>query len=167
VTFSPDGRRLAVAGRNGLIRIWNTTSGAQERDIATDGRRIRALAFSPDGRWLAAAGTSPSVRILDSTTGEVIMTLSTRPAKNFALLFLDNNRLATGGTDNRIAIWDLAARQVVSQLVGHTGTVATLACDSRGTTLVSGSYDTTIRIWDLTAGTAPATAARGTTDSVR
>jgi WD40 repeat protein len=32
---------------------------------------------------------------------------------------------------------------------GHTGTVAALACDATGKTLVSGSYDTTLRIWSL------------------
>ena len=95
------------------------------------------------------------------------MTLSTRPAKNYALVFLDNNRLATGGTDNRIRIWDLNSRQVVMHLTGHTGTVAALACDARGSTLVSGSYDTTIRIWDLTGGAAPTTAARDTGVSTR
>ena len=39
------------------------------------------------------------------------MTLGTRPAKVYSLLFLDNRRLATGGTDNRIWIWDLNSRQ--------------------------------------------------------
>jgi WD40 repeat protein len=166
VTFSPGGARMAVAGRNGKIRIWNVNNGTQERDIETDGRRIRTLAFSPDGSRLAAAGSSQSIRVLDTATGETVMTLSTRPAMTYALLFIDNHRLATGGTDNRIWIWDLNSRQAVTQLVGHTGTVAALACDSHGTTLVSGSYDTTVRIWNLADGVAPATASRGA-DSAR
>jgi WD40 repeat protein len=33
--------------------------------------------------------------------------------------------------------------------VGHSGTVAALACDATGRTLVSGSYDTTLRVWNL------------------
>ena len=39
---------MAAAGRNGRIRVWNITEGKSERDIDTEGRRIRALAFSPD-----------------------------------------------------------------------------------------------------------------------
>jgi WD40 repeat protein len=167
VAFSPDGARMAVAGRNGMVRVWNVANGAQERDIATDGRPIRALAFSPDGRWLAAAGNSTTIRVLDTASGEVAMTLSTRPAKVYALLFIDNGRLATGGTDNCIWLWDLQNRQATSQLVGHTGTVAALACDAGGTTLVSGSYDTTVRIWDVAGGKAPVTASRGPGDAAR
>lgn len=167
VTFSPDGSRMAVAGRNGQIRIWNVNNGKQERDIETDGRRIRALAFSPDGKRLVAAGSSREIRVIDTTTGNTQMTLSTRPALVYSLLFLDDNRLATGGTDNSIWLWDLNGRQATTKLVGHTGTVAALACDSQGKMLVSGSYDTTVRIWNLAASPVPVTAARASADSAR
>jgi WD40 repeat protein len=45
--------------------------------------------------------------------------------------------------------------------------VTALAGNAGRTTLVSGSYDTTIRIWDLADGIAPSTASRETTDSAR
>jgi WD40 repeat protein len=161
VAFSPQGDRMAAAGRNGKIRVWNVSDGSSQRDIETEGRRIRALAFSPDGVWLAAAGNSPTIDIFDATTGEPVMKLSTRPAKVYSLAFLDSQHLATGGTDNRVTIWDLDSKGADSQLVGHSGTVAALACDSTGKTLVSGSYDTTLRVWNLADRHAPATARRG------
>ena len=167
VTFSPDGKRLAVAGRNGRIRLWDVDSGSHERDIETDRRRIRALAFSPDGRLLAAAGNSPEIRLMDVATGQVVATLDSRPAKVRTLLFLGNERLAAGGTDNRIAIWDVYSRQVTRQLVGHTGTVSSLACDATGGVLVSGGYDTTLRIWDLDQSAAPAVAAQTPGEATR
>jgi WD40 repeat protein len=68
--------------------------------------------------------------------------------------------LATGGSDNLIHIWDLETRQPISRLIGHTGTVATLACDGSGTVLVSGGYDTTLRIWHVGGKGAAATASR-------
>jgi WD40 repeat protein len=157
---------MAVAGRNGQIRVWNVNDGSQERDIETDGRRIRTLAFSPDGRWLAAAGNSPAIHVFDVANGQSVMTLDARPAKVYVLLFVDNRRLATGGTDNRVRIWDLDSRAVIAELLGHTGTVAALACDASSTVLVSGSYDTTLRIWNLadktsaTAWCSPASSAR-------
>ena len=84
------------------------------------------------------------------------MSLAARPAKVYAAVFLDNQSLATGGSDNRIHIWDLDSRIVTKELVGHTGSVAALACDRTGTMLVSGSYDTTLRVWDLQRSTAVA-----------
>src|SRR6476646_5833265 len=160
IAFSPKGDRMAAAGRNGQIRIWNVADNSSQKDIDTDHRRIRALAFSPDGKWLAAAGTSTKIRLFDTTNGNIVKTLDTRPAKVYTLVFLDNRRLATGGTDDRITIWDLDSQQATTQLVGHTGTVAALACDSTGNVLVSGSYDTTLCIWNLVNNQIPATASR-------
>ena len=95
-------------------------------------------------------------------------TLDIRPAKVYAVAFLDNHRLATGGTDDRVTIWDLDNQQPISQLVGHTGTVAALACDSTGNVLVSGSYDTTLCIWNLvTKKQIPATALRAPAGEAR
>jgi len=65
------------------------------------------------------------------------------------VLFLDGQALAAGGSDNQVHIWDLGTRTVTRELVGHTGSVAALA--RSGAMLVSGSYDTTVCIWDLTA----------------
>ena len=47
VAFSPNGERMAVAGRNGQIRLWNVMTGALERDIATSRQRIRRSRFRP------------------------------------------------------------------------------------------------------------------------
>jgi WD40 repeat protein len=160
IAFSPNGDRMAAAGRNGQIRIWNVADGSSQKDLDTDHRRIRALAFSPDGKWLAAAGMSTKIRLFDTANGNIVKTLDTRPAKVYTLVFLDNLRLATGGTDDRITIWDLDSQQPTAQLVGHTGTVAALACDGTGSVLVSGSYDTTLCIWNLVNKQIPATASR-------
>jgi WD40 repeat protein len=160
IVFSPKGDRMAAAGRNGEIRIWNVVDGSSQKDLETDRRRIRALAFSPDGKWLAAAGASTKIRLFDTATGGIAKTLDTRPAKVYTMVFLDNHRLATGGTDNRVTIWDLESQRT-NQLVGHTGTVAALACDATGNIVVSGSYDTTLCIWNLVdKQPVPATASR-------
>ena len=55
--------------------------------------------------------------------------------------------MATSGSDNEIRLWDLAKRQQTARLDGHTGSVSALAFD-RGL-LVSGSYDTTVRLWKI------------------
>jgi WD40 repeat protein len=107
---------------------------------------------------LAAAGNSTTIRIYDVESGTLSSTLETRPAKVFALVFLNDKTLATGGSDNRVSIWDLNTRQVTRRLEGHTGTVAALACDAKGETLVSASYDTTLRVWSLREGQSPAVA---------
>ena len=44
----------------------------------------------------------------------------------------------TGSTDNTVRIWDVATKQQVAELKGHTGTVYSVAFDSSGKYLASG-----------------------------
>ncbi len=149
VAFSPDGERMAAAGRNGRIRIWNVQDGTLQQDIAGGNRRIRVLTFSPDGAWIAAAGDGPTIRVIDIASDLEVMSLPARPGRVLSMVFIDKRHLATGGTSNRIRLWELESGTAVCDLVGHTGSVAALACAKDGNTLVSGSYDTTLRVWDL------------------
>jgi WD40 repeat protein len=140
---------MAVAGRDGQIRLWNMNTGDHERDIATDRRRIRSLAFSPDGTRLASAGDGVVIHVLDTMVGNQVTSLPMQPARVLAMTYLNDDQLPIGGTDNKVRIWDLPREKVTVELVGHTGSVASLDCDATGTVVVSGSYDTTVRIWHL------------------
>jgi WD40 repeat protein/serine/threonine protein kinase len=56
VSFTPDGRRLVSASRDGTVRLWNTTTSQQMQSLDGVWGGVSALAVSPDGRFLAAGG---------------------------------------------------------------------------------------------------------------
>jgi WD40 repeat protein len=150
VAFSPDGKQVAAGGRSGTIGIWTTKDGAPVRQIAAHRNRIRSLAFSPDATQLMSAGEDGFVRCWDGETGEKKAELACKPAKVMAALFLSADSVATAGSDNKILVWDIRTREPVLSLGGHTGSIAALACDRAAQVLVSGSYDTTAQIFELT-----------------
>jgi len=63
----------------------------------------------------------------------------------------DSTLIATGGwssDDERIKIWDANTGKLVAILKGHTRDVFCLAWTADGRTLISGSWDSTIRTWN-------------------
>jgi WD40 repeat protein len=65
----------------------------------------------------------------------------------------DMTLIATAGPDKpdcRIQIWDAKTGKLVATLKGHTSTVRSLAWTKDGKTLISGSFDHSIRTWNTT-----------------
>lgn len=151
VCFSRDDRWIAVGGRSGDIKIWEVSTGKVILEKREHRQRIRSLIFTEDQR-LISAGDDQQVRILDPLRPEASVALPRQSAKLFAATLLTGQRLATAGSDNRIHIWNLADQQLIGWLEGHTGTVSCLDADRE--ILVSGSFDTQVRIWRPTPAAA-------------
>ena len=96
IGFSEDGRRLVVAGLEG-VRAWDLTAAAEK--YALDGHRlgIPGLAFHPGGRWLASTSKDRSVRVWDLQGRRQLQEFSDFSGFVQAIAFSSDGRwLATG-----------------------------------------------------------------------
>lgn len=150
VAFSQDGSLLAAGGRCGTIRVWNVADQKQVSDVRLHRQRIRTVDFTLANE-IISAGDDQHVRITDPKNVNASRGLPRHSAKLYATTVIENQMLATAGSDNLVHIWNLGSLSHLGSLRGHTGTVSTLAY-SRGL-LVSGSYDTQVRIWKTNLGT--------------
>ncbi|MBL9136202.1 MAG: protein kinase [Verrucomicrobiales bacterium] len=109
VTFSPDGRWIAVCGSVGGLRIWNAATGQLQRAINL-GWDAHHLKFSPNGRWLAVTGTQ-GVRVWEVPTFESVTPVwMVDPDFGFANKIdwsPDSTRLAAVGSEYPVRIWSL------------------------------------------------------------
>ncbi|MBC8030412.1 MAG: WD40 repeat domain-containing protein [Pyrinomonadaceae bacterium] len=79
VTFSPDGRLVAMSGVKGSIKVWDTTRGDLRATLQGDKERVSGFAFSRDGGIAATRDyVDKSVRLWDVARWELKATLPGR-----------------------------------------------------------------------------------------
>jgi WD40 repeat protein len=154
VSFSPDGRLLAVAREDGTVSVWDGATGAARFTLQAHSGACNAVVFRADGR-LATAGDDHAVKVWDSQTRKEIFTLHGHVREvNDVAFSPDGKLLASAGSDERIRIWDLAAPpgKELRVLTGHKGHVTHLAFSPDGEHLASASRDLTVKLWQASSG---------------
>src|SRR5262245_39909659 len=72
VAFSPNDERIASAGKDGKVKIWNSrTARIVKKFQAHDGAAC-SVAFHPEGRFLATAGADRQAKVWDLETGQQV-----------------------------------------------------------------------------------------------
>ncbi|MEO8475903.1 MAG: WD40 repeat domain-containing protein, partial [Actinomycetota bacterium] len=148
VAFSPDGSMLAGISGLATVRVWDVTSGQTLLSFQGQTGQGHDIAFSPDGSVLAVSGGG-GITWWRVPSGEAIATLSTSGSVQAAEFSPDGALLATAGDDGITRVWDVATRQEVLALSGHTDAVLDVGFSPDGTRLATVGVDGTLRVYVL------------------
>lgn len=149
ISFSPDGRRLASADSdlsNPAIRLWDLETGIS-RVLGRSTRQITSVAWLADGKHLASGSWDETVRWWNVQTGEARILGENCSCVCRIALSRKGDRLVAYGLDGKLRAWDTETGR--SRTVGECFGVNAISFLSNGMSLVSGSDDGTLRLWDL------------------
>lgn len=163
VSYSRDGRLLAVGAADGTVRLWNMTDPRRPAGFRAFDRsdRLASVSFSPDGRTLATGGYDHKARlwdVSDPARPALRATLSGHTDAVFSVAFgPDGRTLATGSYDHTVRLWNVTrptaptptAPTPTATLTGHADNVKAVAFSGDGRLLASGGDDRTVRLWDI------------------
>ncbi|EQK97816.1 hypothetical protein G6O67_003828 [Ophiocordyceps sinensis] len=152
LVYSPDGQRIVTTADDGKIKVWDTDSGFCIVTFTEHTSGVTACEFAKKGNILFTASLDGSVRAWDLIRYRNFRTFTAPTRLSFSCLAVDPSGevVAAGSLDSfDIHIWSVQTGQLLDQLSGHEGPVSALAFAPNGSSLVSGSWDRTARIWSI------------------
>ncbi len=151
IAFSPEGDRLAAAGRSS-VQLWDITSGRLIHTLRTPSSGIDSIAFSPDGARLVSMTRYGDLAVLETTNRDTIPIPADRsnPAPGLVLSpggkFVKSDLYKGGKTT---CLWDAATGKPHGEQLVSDGLVTNRSFSDDGTRLALADTARHVKIWDL------------------
>ena len=149
VSFSPDGKKLAVGRSRGILQYWDVASGKlDESDESRAGTEFRGVSYGGTGdvlllawgRKVAFEGDTSRVR--EGHTAPITATIRTP----------DRKLTATMSSDGVIILWDMTSRTPRGAIQIPAESAALIAITADGSQIAGADKAGLITIWDSSNG---------------
>ena len=156
MTFSPDGKLMALRSDDGKIELKNTENGLEERIFKGGPHHIEALAFSPNGRVIAL-GNWEAFWLWDRKEEKVkrVPVPHMKMLRHAGMVFSPNGKwVASTFLDEpkRFIIWNTEQKEKPRKL-GSQSYIKNVAFSPDSQLLASASKDGTVGLWHVGTGT--------------
>ncbi|NJK49649.1 hypothetical protein HC931_17195 [Candidatus Gracilibacteria bacterium] len=146
VSFSPDGKWMATASRDGTAILWDR-QGNERAKLQGHKGDVYSVSFSFDGQKLATASKDSTVKVWN-LQGRELATFKGHTNSVYSVTFSpDGKWLATASRDGTARLWNSEGKQITI-FSGHSKSVYDVSFSPDGKRLVTASIDGTVRVWN-------------------
>lgn len=147
VAYRDDNDMIAVAGRNGVLHLYDFETGNLTGEYPLHQGRIHDITFHRGSNAAVCVGEDGTVTVFDTNSKKLLQRIEVTTGKLFAVAILNSQLIAVAGSDNDIRVVNTDDGAITKTLTGHRGSVSTLAASDD--VLFSGGYDATLRRWSI------------------
>ena len=156
VDFSSDGQRVASAGVDGKVVVWELGTG-QRREILVNRRSIQFVRFSPDGQHLVFGGHDGVIHLHDANSLEPMLDLRGHEAAvNSFAYSADGQRLISGSNGGKLILWRVEDGKQLGLIESQDGLdIWAVDHSPNEDMVVFGGRDHAVHIWDYAIDSQP------------
>lgn len=145
--------RVASAGKDGMIRIWDLTKTTSLRTLSGHTDLISCVSVSSDDQILASGSWDNTVRIWSTKTGECTRVLTGHMGSvNSVVVLSDKRRVVSASDDYNLRVWDTQTGKCLRVLKEHTTWIRCVSAFMDDQYIISADYLKSLRIWDVDTG---------------
>ena len=152
--ISSDGQYIATGGDDSKVKLWNSSSGFCFVTFTEHLAPITGVKFAGKGAGKAIISSSldGTVRAHDLLRYKNFRTLTAPTPVQFTSLSVDSaGEIVCAGSLEpfNVYVWSLQTGRLLDVLAGHEGPIACMEFSLGASTLATGSWDGTLKLWDI------------------
>ncbi|KAF9544390.1 WD40 repeat-like protein [Agrocybe pediades] len=158
VAFTPDSNRLVSGVRDGSIYVWNVHTGRIILGpIKGHKKEVHSVACSPDRPQFVSGSADGTLCMWSLTTGEMIAgPFDAHCSAVYSVTYSrDGTKIIAGFQRGTVCVLDTEMGNILASIAGHTRSVVSVAVSPDGSKFVSGSWNRSVRVWQLDILTSP------------
>lgn len=164
--FSPDGKQILTAGKDGTARLWDAKTGKPIGSVMEHKRNrynynnVYSAVFSPDGQQVLLASSDSTASLWDTKTGRPIgpamkheYNAYNESGNVYNIIFSpDGKQILTASGDGAARLWNLRTGKLIGPPMTHIYGVNSAAFSPDGKYILTASPDETARLWEAGTG---------------
>ncbi len=111
---------------------------------------VNSVKLNNSGTLLLSGSSDHNIKLWDVKSGTLLRTFSEHITITKDVIFTPDEKSVISAEENYLVYWPNAVSGLISKfgMYGHTATVTSVAMSKDMKTIISGSYDSTVKIWD-------------------
>ena len=151
VAWSSDGQRILGVGLDGPLKSWDVRTAAELTSFKGETTIESPIAFSRNSGILISGDATGSVPIWETAPVDRTRELPQNEWVYTVGFSPDGTRVVTG-THQNVLLWNALTGEQIRDFTGHKGYVSTVAFHPSGEQILSTSWESSIRLWDVSQG---------------